>query len=89
MHFLYKAQGLGLTHGNGYVWLLYGWYAEEWWTAPPDDRSYTPFQCDLGIIEDMLEFAILVDHFPAAPDRDEVTDVDGLVSIGVYTCVRN
>ena len=48
---------------NGYQWLLFAWYSKQWWLADPTSRRYIPETCDQRMMEDMIEYSILIDHF--------------------------
>ena len=72
----------GMTSRNGYVWLLFAWYQDNWWQDEPVSHStYNPITCHISELEEILEYAILIDHFPFVPpeDRSMATDA-GMVS---------
>ena len=53
-----------MTHANGYLWLFHAWYPREWWLDDPAERtSYEPTICQRNEIEEMIEHAILIDHY--------------------------
>ena len=71
-----------MTFRNGYVWLLFAWYQDNWWQDESVSRSiYNPITCRISELEEILEYAILIDHFPFVPpeDRSMTTDA-GMVS---------
>lgn len=72
----------GMTFGNSYVWLLFAWYQDNWWLDKPVSQSiYNPITCTTSELEEILERAILIDHFPFVPpeNRSMTTDT-GMVS---------
>lgn len=71
-----------MTHQNGYMWMLFAWYPEEWWLDPPVNRTrYTPEECQQSEIEDILEHALLIDHFPYVSEGEKsIPTSSGLVS---------
>ena len=79
MIFLLQAYRHGLTLENGYVWLSYAWYPDDWWTEPANRTSYVPDTCSRGELEEMLEYSIVIDHYAFVEDKDENTSV-GLAS---------
>ena len=72
----------GMTFRNSYVWLLFAWYQDNWWLDKPVSQSiYNPITCTTSELEEILERAILIDHFPFVPpeNRSMTTDT-GMVS---------
>lgn len=65
-----------MTLENGYTWISFAWYPENWWTMDPLERfSYTPVTCTQDEIESIVEHAILIDHFAFVEEdyRDNTT----------------
>ena len=72
----------GMTLSNGYVWLLFAWYQDNWWQDEPLFlASYNQINCSSSEMEEILDRAILIDHFPFVPpeNRSMTTDT-GMVS---------
>ena len=71
-----------MTLNDGYVWLLFAWYQDNWWLDNPiPQTSYNQTICTSAQLEEILERAILIDHFPFVPpeNRSMTTDT-GMVS---------
>ena len=67
----------GMTFGNSYVWLLFAWYQDNWWQDEPVSRSiYNPITCTTSELEEILERAILIDHFPFVPPENRSMTTD-------------
>lgn len=74
LEILCQAVRSGLTHRNGYQWILFHWYPDQWWLNPPANRTYQPAVCSQSEIVSILDFAITVDHYPCV-DPDTPTNV--------------
>ena len=71
-----------MTLNDGYVWLLFAWYQDNWWQDDPiPQTSYNQTICTSSQLKEILERAILIDHFPFVPpeNRSMTTDA-GMVS---------
>ncbi len=68
---------MGRTFSEGYLWLLYPWYPQEWWTT---GQVYEITSCRPADIQNALERAIIIDYLPLSDEgRDKETEA-GLVS---------
>lgn len=65
-----------MTRENGYLWIMYSWYGDNWWTRE-DCRN-----CSLTKRVAMVEGGITIDHFPSVrqEEYDDITDI-GVVGI--------
>ena len=69
-----------MTFSDGYVWLLFAWYQDNWWQDQPlFQASYDQISCSVSELEEILDRAILIDHFPFVENRSMTTDA-GMVS---------
>ena len=50
-----------MTHQNGYMWMLYAWYPQQWWN---ETNSYEASDCTIGELTEMLTHAIAISQFP-------------------------
>ncbi len=69
---------MGRTFSEGYLWLLYSWYPQEWWTT----GAVYDTTCRSEEIQSALDHAIIIDYLPLSDEaegREEETDA-GLVS---------
>ena len=58
-----------------YVYMFHNWYSNEWW-------SQSIPECTPDQIQEVLEFSLLIGHFPRIPDNmTNVTNVGNLVSV--------
>ena len=65
---------------NGYLWLSFAWYPDEWWTAPANRTNYNPLRCSQDELESMIEHSVIIDHYAHVQDKNSSTDV-GIVSV--------
>ncbi len=66
------------TFSEGYLWLLYPWYPQEWWKTGQVYEITT--SCRPEEIQSALDRAIIIDYLPLSDEgRDKETDA-GLVS---------
>ena len=64
-----KAANKSLTYPR-YVWIIYGWNADEWWKAnAPEDNN----RCSLNDKLRVLERSLIIQHYPVVHDRGQVT----------------
>ena len=63
-----------------YVWILHGWYAEEWWTSRV---TMGTVNCTDEELLSLLERALLVVSIPKSINPEKAT-ISGFVSI--LTC---
>jgi hypothetical protein len=82
-----QAYNLGLTQSNGYLWLSYAWYPDEWWTEPANRTNYEPVVCPQQVLESMIEHSIIIDHYAYVPDKNSSTDV-GIVCTSWSNCME-
>ena len=81
-----QAYELGLTHENGYLWLLFAWYPINWWTTEPANRtSYEPRTCSEDVLERMLEYSIVIDHYTYVENKTAITS-SGMVHACACAC---
>ena len=60
-----------------HVYMFHNWCSNEWWSQPIAIPS-----CTLDQIQSMLEFSLLIGHFPRIPeDMKDVINVGNLVSV--------
>ena len=82
-----QAYDLGLTLFNGYLWLSYAWYPDEWWTEPANRTNYEPVVCPREVLESMIEHSIIIDHYAYVLDKNSSTDV-GIVCASWSSCME-
>ena len=64
-----KASKLQLTKRFSYIWILYGWYSEEWW------RSSDPaVNCSEDELATVLDRALVIQQYPI--DESKPTGVE-------------
>lgn len=58
-----------------YVWMFHNWYVVNWW------RRSTAFNCTPDEIRRVLNFQIILDHYPRISEDDKNrTNIGGTVS---------
>lgn len=72
---LCQAYNLELTLSNGYLWLTFAWYPDEWWTEPANRTNYNPVTCPQDVLESMIEHSIIIDHYAYVQDKNSSTNV--------------
>ena len=70
-----QAYSRGLTLENGYLWLSYAWYPDEWWIKPANRTNYEPALCSREVLETMLEYSIVIDHYAFVDDKNMSTSI--------------
>ena len=83
-----QAYNLELTLSNGYLWLTFAWYPDEWWTEPANRTNYNPVTCPQDVLESMIEHSIIIDHYAYVQDKNSSTDV-GIVCAGQPACMKS
>lgn len=71
-----QAYRRGYTYPR-YVWLLYAWYAERWWTEEINPQTAN---CTDNQLAGFLERGIAMQIYPIAFDGNATTDT-GLVGV--------
>ena len=58
-----------------YVFIVYGWYREQWWYPVETDN----ITCNSSQMEQVIERSLIITQCPEILNRSEITDI-GLVS---------
>lgn len=52
-------------YGPNYLWIVLGWYDEQWWEEEGD------FSCTPSQLYEVIEGSIAVQHYPIINDTDK------------------
>ena len=64
---------------SGYVWIILGWYHDQWWTeAVSQDNTSV---CNDSLIEPLIFQTIAIQQTNFALDEDGSTDVNLVINV--------
>lgn len=66
-----------------YVWILHGWYPNQWWTEAVANETIA---CSDTQLEMFLAKSLIVDNLPAPTDPNTETE-SGIVSYDSILCI--
>ena len=63
-----------------YVYLLYGWYIDQWWYPMKEDN----ITCNRSQMEQAIERSLTITQYPEILNRSEITDIGMVNSVSEH-----
>ena len=63
-----------------YVFMVYGWYREQWWYPEKEDN----ITCNIFQMEQAIERSLAINQCPEILDQSEITDIGMVNSVVTF-----